>query len=111
MSDQVILSHDPLDRAGQEVLPKLEQAPSIADQTTQHAVAQTGPTSDVKTHVRGNVVNLIKLAVPLSATALFVSVLIFWGGGARMPENLVFHFAGLAGLTWAAYLIPRAWWS
>jgi hypothetical protein len=113
VSDQAIqfLSHDPSDRAGQEVLSKLQRAASIAEQTTQHAVAQAGPTSDVKTHVPGNVVNLIKVAIPISATALFVIVSILWSGGARMPPDLVFNFAGLAGLTWAAYLIPRVWWS
>ena len=41
MSDQVIQfpSHDTLDRAGQEVLSKLQQAASLAEQNTQHAVA------------------------------------------------------------------------
>ena len=41
MSDQVIQfpSHDPLDRAGQEVLSKLQRAASLAEQNTQHAVA------------------------------------------------------------------------
>lgn len=54
-------------------------------------------------------INLIKLAAPLSATALLVLVLILWAGGARMAPDLVYDFAGMAGLMWAAYLIPRAW--
>ena len=42
MSDQVIQfpSHDTLDRAGQEVLSKLQRAASLAEQNTQHAVAK-----------------------------------------------------------------------
>ena len=41
MSDQVIQfpSHDTLDRAGQEILSKLQWAASIAEQNTQQAVA------------------------------------------------------------------------
>ena len=41
MSDQVIQfpSHDTLDRAGQEILSKLQRAASIAEQNTQQAVA------------------------------------------------------------------------
>ena len=41
MSDQVIQfpSHDTLDRAGQEILSKLQRAASIAEQNSQHAVA------------------------------------------------------------------------
>jgi hypothetical protein len=42
VSDQVIPfpGHiDPLDRAGQEVISKLQRAASIAEQNTQHAVA------------------------------------------------------------------------
>ena len=41
MSDQVIQfpSHDTLDRAGQEILSKLQRAASNAEQNSQHAVA------------------------------------------------------------------------
>jgi hypothetical protein len=41
VSDQVIQfpSHDTLDRAGQEILSKLQRAASIAEQNTQQAVA------------------------------------------------------------------------
>ena len=58
-----------------------------------------------------NVVNLIKLAVALSATALLVIVLLLFGAGARIGLDIVYGFALMAVLTWTICLIPRTWWS